>query len=182
MFLENVVTWLYCWRAIPSTRGKFTPQTFTSFRHTCLALPLLIKRLTLECGYEYLLTPRIQNDALEHYFGLYRQMSLSHYNISYCQILESECKLQLSNLLKFLYNEQAGSDTLCIKDYLRSFADDNVEERHSEIDLEYFLQMSCLTLLTLYLITLKLNALTILPVMQCFLILNNPLNVVCHDF
>ena len=65
-------------------------------------------------------------------------MSGSHYNISYCQILESERKLQLSNLLKFLYIEQAGSDTICIKEYLKSFADDNVEERHSEIDFEYF--------------------------------------------
>ena len=138
LFLENVVKWLDCWRAIPSIRGKLTPQTFTSFRHTCLALPFLINRLTLECGYEYLLTSQIQNDALEHHFGLYRQISGSHYNISYCQILESERKLQLSKLLKFLYAEQAGSDTICIKEYLKSFADDNVEERHSEIDLEYF--------------------------------------------
>ena len=65
-------------------------------------------------------------------------MSGSHYNISYCQILESERKLQLSNLLKFLYFEQAGSDTICLKEYLKSFADDKVEERHLEIDLEPF--------------------------------------------
>ena len=128
---------LDCWRAIPS-RGKLTPQTFTSFRHTCLALPLLVQRLTLECGYEYLLTSRIQNDELEHHLGLYRQMSGSHYNISYCQILESERKLQFSNLLKFLYFEQAVSDTICLKEYFKSFADDNVEERHLEIDLEPF--------------------------------------------
>ena len=26
LFLESIVKWLNCWRAIPSTRGKLTPQ------------------------------------------------------------------------------------------------------------------------------------------------------------
>ena len=65
-FLDHVVKWLDCWKCIPTTRGKLTPQTFTSFRHTCIALPLLVQRLTLECGFDYLLTSRIQNDPLEH--------------------------------------------------------------------------------------------------------------------
>ena len=64
-------------RAIPSTRGKPTPQTFTSFKHTCLAPLLMIKILTLECGYEYFLTKRL----IRHHFGIYRQMSWFYYNI-----------------------------------------------------------------------------------------------------
>ena len=99
--MGDVVKWLDCWKLIPTSRGKLTPQTFTIFRHTCIALPLLVQRLTLECGFEYLLTSRIQNDPLEHHFGLYRQMSGLNYNKSHCQILESERRLQLSNLLKF---------------------------------------------------------------------------------
>ena len=67
---------------------------------TCIALSLLVRRLTVECGFEYLLTSRVQNDPLEHHFGLYRQMSGSNYNISYSQVVESERRLQLSNILK----------------------------------------------------------------------------------
>ena len=73
-FLNNAVSWLDCWVNLPFVLGKLTAQTFTSFRHTCEALSLLVKQLTENCGYQYLLTPRIQNDALEHHFGLYRQM------------------------------------------------------------------------------------------------------------
>ncbi|KAI6655601.1 hypothetical protein LOD99_2099 [Oopsacas minuta] len=91
---------LNCWVNLPFTSGKFTAQIFTSFRHTCEASSLLVTQLTDNCGYQYLLTARIQNDPLEHHFGLYRQMSGSKYQISFNQIVESERRLQLSNLLK----------------------------------------------------------------------------------
>ena len=65
-----------------------------------MALPLLVDRLTSEGDFKYLLSARIQNDPLEHHFGLYRQKSGAHYHITYCQILESERRLQLSNILK----------------------------------------------------------------------------------
>ena len=81
-YISNVVSWLDNWVNLPFISGKLTPQTFTSFRHTCEALPLLVKQLIENCGYQYLLTARIQNDSLEHHFGLYRQMSGSHYHIS----------------------------------------------------------------------------------------------------
>ena len=71
---------------------------------TYIAHPILLQRLTLEYGFEYsltLVTYRIQNDPLEHHFGLYRQMSGLNYNISHCQILASEHRLQLFNLFKF---------------------------------------------------------------------------------
>ena len=45
-------------------------------------------------------------------------MSGSNYKISYCQILESERRLQLSNLLKFLYIKQQ-SDNISLKEYLK---------------------------------------------------------------
>ena len=135
-FLDHVVKWLDCWKLLPTSRGKLTPQTFTSFRHTCIALPLLVQRLTLECGFEYLLTSRIQNDPLEHHFGLYRQMSGSNYNISYCQILESERRLQLSNLLNF-FNINQQSDKISLKEYLKSFTQEDDAEMHPEFDCEY---------------------------------------------
>ena len=110
-FLNNVVSWLDCWVNLPFVSGKLTAQTFTSFRHTCEALSLLVKQLTENCGYQYLLTSRIQNDALKHHFGLYRQLSGSHYQISFCQILESERRLQLSNILKVFNLKHSSSST-----------------------------------------------------------------------
>ena len=80
-YLNNVVSCLDNWVNLRFVYGKLTPQTLPSFRHTCEALPLMLKQLTENCGYQYLLTVRIQNDALEHHFGFYRQMSGSHYQI-----------------------------------------------------------------------------------------------------
>ena len=54
-----------------------------------MALPLLVNRLTGECKFQYLLTARIKNDRLEHHFGQYKQMSGSHYHITYTQMPES---------------------------------------------------------------------------------------------
>ena len=136
-FLEKVVKWLDTWRAIPTSNGKLSLQTFTSFKHTCIALPLLVRRLTVECGFEYLLTSRIQNDPLEHHFGLYRQMSGSNYSMSYSQVLESERRLKLSNILKFFYIKQQ-TDTVSLKD-LRTFSEDNGNnDMQLKIDFEYF--------------------------------------------
>ena len=124
LFLKNFVSWLECWRALPTANGKLSPQTFKSFIHTCKALPLLLELICTKYGFKYLLTSRIQNDPLEHHFGLYRQMSGSQYQISYCQILESERRLQLSNILKlFLIKTQ--SDTIerptSLLEYLSTF-------------------------------------------------------------
>ena len=64
-FLNNLVSWSDIWNNLPTLSRKLTPQTFTSFRHTCE-----VKQLTENCGFQYLLTARIQNDALEHHYGL----------------------------------------------------------------------------------------------------------------
>ena len=104
--LSTIVIWLEQWRASPITHGKLTPQTFTSFRHSCVTLPKLVHYLTNECKFSYVLTSFVQNDPIEHHFGLYRQMSDSNYNVSVCQVLESERVLKLSNILK-LYTRQS---------------------------------------------------------------------------
>ena len=98
--------------------------------------PLLVQRLTLECGFDYLLTSRIQNDPLEHHFGQYRQISSSNYNISYCQILESGRRLQISNLLKFCYINQQ-SDKISPEEYFYTFTQEDDEEMNPEFDYEF---------------------------------------------
>ena len=82
MFLERIINWIDAWEAITkSSKAPLIRQTFTSLRHTCLALPLLVYHLTNECGFAYVLTSFLQNDPLEHHFGLYRQMSGANYHI-----------------------------------------------------------------------------------------------------
>ena len=143
-FIRKVVAWLNCLRTLPCRFGKLTPQTFKSFRHTCGALPFLVDRLTCECNFKYVLSARIQNDPLEHHFGLYRQMSGAHYHITYCQILESERRLQLSNILK-LFSTKLKSEEfvkpLSLENYIKTFAE-NVcgESSDSYFDFQLYLE------------------------------------------
>ena len=56
LFLLNIVNWLDCWQNLPTVKGKLSPQTFTSLKHTCNALPLLVDMLCTKYGFQYLLT------------------------------------------------------------------------------------------------------------------------------
>ena len=114
-FLERIVVWIETWEATTkANKASLTHQTFTSLRHTCITLPLLVHHLTNNCGFSYVLTSFLQNDALEHHFGLYRQMSGANYHISYLQILESERRLKVSSMLK-LY--QSSEEHFCSRFY-----------------------------------------------------------------
>ncbi|KAI6652491.1 hypothetical protein LOD99_7505 [Oopsacas minuta] len=106
--------------------------------------PKLVTQLTDNCGYQYLITARIQDDPHEHHFGLYRQMSGCHYEISFNQILESECRLQLLNLLKVsnLKYSSASSSTEGIisrKEYLNKFDYDYECINQEQLDIEHYL-------------------------------------------
>ena len=137
-FLDKVVQWLDTWKLLPGKVGKLTPQTFSSFRHSCLVLPQIVNYLTSDtCGFAYILSSRLQNDPLEHRFGVYRQMSGAQYTISVLQILESECRLKLSSILKLFQKDTAGE--MSLKDFIKTFTS---EEESVEITpLEDFLSL-----------------------------------------
>ena len=69
IFLELVCNWLERWRSTVGKDGKLSAHTFTSFRHSCIALPLIVSLLTQNCGYEYVLSSRLQNEPIEHQFA-----------------------------------------------------------------------------------------------------------------
>ena len=100
--LSTLVRWLEYWRSLPLTQGKLTAQTFTSFHHSSIALPKLVEYLTGECDFSYVLSSFMQNDPIEHHFGLYRQMSGSNYNVSVCQVLENERALNCLTFSSFI--------------------------------------------------------------------------------
>ena len=137
-FLQRVVDWVECWRAMPDKRGKLSPQTFTSFRHSCIALPSIVNHLTGNCGYLYVLSSFLQNDPLEHHFGLYRMMSGAQYHISYCQILETERRLKLSSILK-LFSKKPVEDNISLKNFLESCSSSCYQDPGTSFSLEMYL-------------------------------------------
>ena len=119
-YLELVSDWLERWSSTIAKDGKLSAQTSVSFRRSYIALPLIVSHLTQNCGFEYVLSSRLQNDPIEHQFGLYRMMSGAQYHITYSQILESQRRLNLSNILK-LFSVQQNKSVLNIKQFIRTF-------------------------------------------------------------
>ena len=47
---------------------------------------------------QHVLCVFLQNDAIEHRFGIYRMMSGAKYNVTVCQILQSERPIIISTI------------------------------------------------------------------------------------
>ena len=137
-YVSRVIDWLEKWKNLPKKTGKLTTQTFTSFRHSCIAITSIINHLIQDCDFTYVLTSFLQNDPLEHHFGLYRMMSGAQYHISYCQILESERRIKLSSILK-LFSNQASTEELSISEFIGSFSTSSEHQHFPNLDLEHFI-------------------------------------------
>ena len=135
VFLDLISKWLDRWSSTIYRDGKLSPQTFVSFRHSCITLPLIVSYLIKNCGFSYVLSSRLQNDPIEHQFGLYRMMSGAQYHISYTQILESQRRLNLSNILK-LFSHQNKSE-LSLKSFIQTFT--LTPEESAEISCDPYL-------------------------------------------
>ena len=136
-FITRIVYWIDAWKALPGKEGKLSPQTFTSLKHSCLALTFLVNHLTSECGFKYLLSYFFQTVPIEHHFGLYRMLSGANYHISLCQILESERRLKVSNILKLFYQQPSFKQT-SLQNFIQSFSPDD-EDHSQNVDLIPFL-------------------------------------------
>ena len=126
VFFSMFVSWLQDWKTFSCSgrAGKLSSQTFTSLIHTFQVIPKIINYLTSDdCGFSYVLTGFLQNDSLEKHFGVYRLMSGCNYNISVCQILESERRIKLSNILK-IYRAQDSKFETSLKEFVGTFSCD----------------------------------------------------------
>ena len=65
-------------------------------------------------------------------------MSGAHYHISYCQILESERRIKLSNILK-LFSSPATTEQLSIDEFIGSFSTPSEHQYFPTLDLEQFI-------------------------------------------
>ena len=100
----------------------------------------IVNHLAHNCGFDYVLTSRLQNDPIEHHFGLYRMMSGAQYHISYSQILESERRIKLSSMLK-IFSQQQENDYVNVKDLIQSFCPQHDEPSDSCLNLEVFISV-----------------------------------------
>lgn len=92
---------------IPSKGGMLSRETFFALKFTTDTMIEIVKNAFENLGMSYILLGKFQTDSLEARFGQYRQMSGGNYNISCSQVMESERKLKILNLLS-LYSENEG--------------------------------------------------------------------------
>ena len=114
LFLEQFSKWVQNWDKLGQTTskrcGKLSRETSFALAHTSSALVKLSNYLIMNFGFEYVLLGKFQTDPLEARFGEYRQLSGGNYNVSVPQVLESEKKLKLLNLLSL--NSKYGKFTI----------------------------------------------------------------------
>ena len=137
LFLSRVAEWLEHWKNLPQKYGKLSPQTFTSFHHSSMCLPKIVNYLTHTCGFDYVLSSFLQNDSLEHHFGLYRMLSGAHYHVTACQVYESERRLKISSILR-LFSKQ--SSNISLKGFIDTFST-TFKEDACNVHLDLFIHI-----------------------------------------
>ena len=95
--LHKLSDWVQSWAQISDF--CLTKQTFKAFVVTLRAQTMLMQEL-LGRGYEYIFTRRLQRDALENRFSLYRQMRGGTLFVIFCEVLNRERILTCQSLLK----------------------------------------------------------------------------------
>ena len=103
--------------------GKLSSQTFTSFRHSCIALQNSVNILTGSSDFTFVLSSFLQNDPLEHHFSIYRMMSRAQYNVTLSQILETERRIKLSGILKLFFATIPANRPDSLKEFFETFSD-----------------------------------------------------------
>ena len=101
--------------------GKLSSQTFTSFRHSCIALQNSVNILTGSSDFTFVLSSFLQND--EHHFSIYRMMSGAQYNVTLSQILETERRIKLSGILKLFFATIPANRPDSLKEFFETFSD-----------------------------------------------------------
>lgn len=103
LFLSNFDQWLEAWEKLKvfqqERSGKLSKETCFALRHTTSTLIKLCDYLLKHHNFQYVLLGKFQTDNLEYRFSQYRKMSGTNYNVSVAQVLESEKKLKVMNVL-----------------------------------------------------------------------------------
>ncbi|KAI6648417.1 Transposable element P transposase [Oopsacas minuta] len=117
---------------------KLTAQTFTSFRHSCIVLEGIVNHLTKNCSFAYVLSSFLQNDPIEHHFGISRMMNAAQYNVTFCQVLQSERLIKISTTLKLFSSSTPGESSISLKEFLKSFSISEESSDNNIVDLDTY--------------------------------------------
>lgn len=106
-FLKKFVDWLEFWKDLELDLhiGGLTRDTFTASISATEGLIKLIGESFISTDIEVFLCGNFQTNDLEKRFGRYRQLSGCNYNVSVKQILESEKKLRIKNIISTMPHE-----------------------------------------------------------------------------
>ena len=135
---DEIIDWLNkfsCWLKLlhnditKRKEGHLSKETSVALTHTVDTLILLIKDFLEQQQFKYVLLGKFQTDNLEARFGQYIMLSDSNYFVSVKEVLQSEKKLKVKNLLK-LYNSSKG--VINIKDFLVEFSDTSMRQGDAE--------------------------------------------------
>ena len=138
-FLAKFCEWLDYWEGLNNSEnkgqiraGKLSKETHFALKHTTSTLIKLCDYLLHYHQLKYILLGKFQTDKLECRFGIYRQMSGGNFSVSVEQVLESENKLKIVNLLSL---KSSQSKVLHIVDMNTSTVED---EESSVTSLDIF--------------------------------------------
>ncbi|CAH1993827.1 unnamed protein product [Acanthoscelides obtectus] len=98
-FLKKFLNWLDACHQNIQNVGLST-DTYNALKHSTSVMIKLVDYSFEHFPVEYVLCGKFQTDNLEKRFGRYRYLSGCNYHISFNQILESEKKIRLQNVLK----------------------------------------------------------------------------------
>ena len=111
-FFVVLADWIEAW--CKSKNFTLTQQTSAAFITTLRGQAMLVNELLEEDGYSFVLTARMQSDAVERRFSMYRQMSGGCFLVSLREVMNSERILACRSLLKA--NISFWEEDLSIKD------------------------------------------------------------------
>lgn len=99
-FLESFVLWLCKWKSLNLFNGGLTTDTYNAIYQSTTNLIRIIKVSLQKFNIKYILLGKFQTDNLEGRFGKYRNLSGNNYYVSFQNILESEKKLRIRNIVE----------------------------------------------------------------------------------
>jgi len=139
-WLSMFYDWLCAWERLQlqPRHGCLSKETMFALKQTVLAAKLLSEYLLREMQCHYVLLGKFQTDDLEFRFGQYRQLSGANYNVSVTQIMESEKKLRILNVVK-LVSDSNGDTTM--RDFIagcQAEADASETEHDCDANLSAF--------------------------------------------
>ncbi|KAJ8883008.1 hypothetical protein PR048_014847 [Dryococelus australis] len=98
-FLNNFIDWLENWEKCKPSSGFFSKETLYALKHTSYTTLEIARYCCQELGMKYILTAKLQTDALEDRFDRYTQLAGSrkpHFRRTALRVRNEAAHLKLS--------------------------------------------------------------------------------------